>query len=138
MKIQITFLVLLTVSVCHAADKKLPTVDFASFSWEQTSNSTSDATQSESKIKSALLSNGFAVTETPKGNNFILPTQEESGVRIVTWYSSIKNPELKVAVIHEELHVGYAFFVVPSNPTSLEVIWTPYTKVLETIKEQSR
>ncbi len=129
---------MLTVSVCHAADKKLPIVDSASFSWGQTSNSTSDATQSESKFKSALLSNGFAVTEAPKGNNFILPTQKESGVRIVTWYSSIKNPELKVAVIHEELHVGYAFFVVPSDPTSLEVIWTPYTKLLETIKEQSR
>ena len=50
----------------------------------------------------------------------------------------LKIQSCKAAVIHEELHVGYAFFVVPSDPTSLEVIWTPYTKLLETIKEQSR
>ena len=70
--------------------------------------------------------------------NQLTDTQSSLNRTPVTWYSSIKNPELKAAVIHEELHVGYAFFVVPSDPTSLEVIWTPYTKLLETIKEQSR
>jgi hypothetical protein len=135
MKKYIALVIATTISICNAADKD-PIVDSASFHLGQTTLSSKDTESSTKQIQSAFLNNGFKISNPPTGKQFTLPTQKDSGQRIVTWYSY--NSELKAAVIEDPNYSGFSVYVSPDRPTSLKSIWSPYHDLLQKVKDQAQ